>query len=141
MAIDDLRAFRDVIARMVFSFNGEMDSPKRKSYARMLDPIPVDVIESALDRLINENAAGRKFFPMPTPADLKAACAKVVAERRKAAAALHLESCDHSSHWIEIDGRLRRCPCWTRAQAAMAAIGQAIALPPMSREDQMEIGL
>ena len=97
--------------------------------------VPPMIIEEAVAKLVN---AGVTW--MPKPGDLKAACAKVMAVKRKAAAAIHLEDCDHSSHWIEIDGRLQRCPCWTRAQAAMAAVGQAIALPPASREDQMEIG-
>lgn len=131
MATDDL-AFRNAMARMVMNFNGEMDAPMRRSYARTLDGIAAPVIEEALDLLIDEVAAGRKFFPMPTPADLKAACSKVMAAKRKAAAALHLEGCDHSSHFIEVDGKNTRCPCWIRAQQAMEAVGQAIALPPAS---------
>lgn len=98
--------------------------------------VPPMIIEEAIANLVN---AGVTW--MPKPGDLKAACAKVMADKRKAAAAIHLESCDHSSHFIENTyGRLERCPCWTRAQHAMASVGQAIALPPMTREDQMEIG-
>lgn len=134
MAIDDLREWRDAYGRMVFTFGGDADMVQRKAYARAIDGIPVAIIEAAIDALINEAAAGRKFYPMPTPPDLKGMCAKVMAAKRKAAAALHLENCDHDSHFIEIDGKNQRCPCWDRAQQAMLDVGQAIALPP-ARED------
>lgn len=138
MGIDNDKDFREAIGRMTFSFNGEMDSPKRKSYARILEGIPVPFIELALDRLINENAGGRQFYPMPTPADLKAACAKVIAEARQSAfvAALGPGKCEHchGTRWksIDVEGseRLTRCDCWTGALKAMNAVAQPLALPP-----------
>jgi hypothetical protein len=91
--------------------------------------VPPEIIEEAIATIVN-----RGVIWMPKPGDLKAECAKVMAKKRKAAAAMHLENCDHSSHFIEINGRMERCPCWKRAQHAMASVGQAIALPP-ARED------
>lgn len=84
-------------------------------------------------------AGNRKWFKFPKPAELKTLAADLMAEKRAAAAAIHLEGCDHDSHFIEVDGRNKRCPCWERAQLAMQAVGQAIALPA-SREDAMELG-
>jgi hypothetical protein len=95
--------------------------------------VPAAVLEEAIASLVN---AGVKF--MPKPGELKAECAKVMATKRKAAAALHLESCDHSSQWVDGPNGLERCPCWKRAQQAMADVGQAIALPP-SREEALEV--
>ncbi len=95
--------------------------------------VPAPIIEEAIAHLIT---TGVTF--MPKPGELKAACAKVMAAKRRAVAAVHLESCDHDSHFIEVDGRNDRCPCWKRAQQAMAAVGQPIALPP-SREDASEM--
>lgn len=125
----------DMLALLCSTFRCEMDSYQKRAYVRTLGDVPGDVLLSAADLLINESAAGRKFYPMPTAPDVKGACAKVMASKRKAAAALHLEGCDHSSHFIEIDGKNKRCPCWERAQLAMESIGQAIALPP-ARDEQ-----
>lgn len=95
--------------------------------------VPAPILEEAIANLVT---AGVTW--MPKPGDLKAECAKVMAAKRKLAAALHLESCDHSSHFIENEqGQLERCPCWKRAQQAMEDVGQAIALP--AREDAAEL--
>lgn len=130
----------DLLALLCSTFRCEIDSYQKRAYVRTLADIPGDVLLAAGDQLINASAGGRKFYPMPTAPDIKGACAKVITDRRKAAAALHLEGCTHSSHWID-DGKggHERCPCWKRAQDAMASVGQPIALPP-SREDQVEIG-
>lgn len=96
--------------------------------------VPESILSEAIANLVNRGVTW-----MPKPGDLKAECAKVMALKRKAAAALHLDTCEHSSRFIDVSGRMERCPCWKRAQQAMADVGQAIALPP-SREDQMEIG-
>lgn len=96
--------------------------------------VPESILSEAIANLVN---AGITW--MPKPGDLKAECAKVMASKRKAASALHLNNCEHSSHFIEgIGGRMERCPCWKRAQQAMLDVGQAIALPP-AREDATEL--
>jgi sugar phosphate isomerase/epimerase len=92
------------------------------------------IIAEAISIMVN-----RGIEWMPKPRELKEQCAKVMAEKRKAAAALHLDGCIHSSHWIELDGVNQRCECWKRAIAAAEAVGQQIALPPMPREDQQEL--
>lgn len=104
------------------------------AYILSMQDVPPEILAAAVESLVK---AGVTW--MPKPGDLKTECAKVIAAKRKAVAAIHLDGCDHDSHFIEINGRLERCPCWVRAQDAMAAVGQAIALPP-SREDAMELG-
>lgn len=104
------------------------------AYILSMQDVPPAILEAAVEALVREGVTW-----MPKPGDLKKKCAEVMAAKRKAAAAVHLDDCGHSSHWIEIDGVQQRCPCWKRAQDAMAAVGQAISLPP-SREDAMELG-
>lgn len=95
------------------------------AYILSMQDVPPAILEAAVVRLVK---AGVTW--MPKPGELKAECAKVMSERRAAAAQLHLSECTHSSHWIEVDGAMQRCPCWTRAQQAMLEVGQALALPP-----------
>lgn len=104
------------------------------AYILSMQDVPPPILAAAVEQLVREGVTW-----MPKPGDLKKKCAEVMAAKRKEAAALHLEGCDHSSHFIEVDNRMERCPCWKRAQEAMAAVGQAIALPT-SREDAMELG-
>lgn len=104
------------------------------AYILSMQDVPPAILEAAVEQLVREGVTW-----MPKPGDLKKTCAEVMAAKRKSAAAMHLDGCEHSSHFIEIDGRMQRCPCWKRAQEAMANVGQAIALPP-SREDAVELG-
>lgn len=120
------------------TFGYEMDAWERKAYERTLKDIDGAILAEAAQVLVEQASAGRKFYPIPKAPDWKAECAKVMAAKRKLAAALHLESCEHSSHFIENDkGLLERCPCWKRAQQAMEEVGQAIQLP--AREDAAEL--
>lgn len=76
------------------------------------------------------DASEVKWFKFPKPAEMVELGARIVASRRQAAAARHLADCEHTGHFIENSlGRMERCPCWTRAQQAMADVGQPIALP------------
>lgn len=104
------------------------------AYIISMQDVPPAILEAAVASLVN---AGVTW--MPKPGDLKAECAKVMAAKRKAAAAVHLDDCEHSSHFIDGPKGLERCPCWKRAQQAMASVGQAIALPP-SHHEPLEIG-
>lgn len=133
----DRNPVNNMLALLCSNFRAELDSYQKRAYVRALDGIAGDVLLAAADLLIDEGAGGRKFYPLPNASDVKGACAKVMSDRRKQAAALHLSSCDHNSHWVEVDGKLQRCPCWQMAQHAMASVGQAIALPA-SREEQVE---
>lgn len=113
------------------TFGYEMDSWERRAYERSLDGIAPDVLVEAAKMLVDDAAAGRKFYPMPKAPDWKAACAKVIMKRQLAARQLHLANCDHPSQWIyNPETRTdERCPCWKRLQQALSAIGQ-LALPP-----------
>jgi hypothetical protein len=116
------------------TFGCELDAWERKAYERTLKGINGGVLAEAAQLLVDEAAAGRKFYPVPKAPDWKAACAKVIAKRQHAARMLHLADCDHSSQWIENEkGQLERCPCWNRLQYALTTIG-AIALPPAPGE-------
>ncbi len=77
------------------------------AYILSMQDVPPAILEAAVEQLVR---AGVTW--MPKPGDLKAECAKVMAAKRKAAAALHLESCDNDSYFIDIVGRMQRCPCW-----------------------------
>jgi hypothetical protein len=125
-----------IVASQNRNFIGK-ESARAQTYAWRLSlaDVPRPILEEAIDRLVN-----RGITWMPKPGDVKEECAKVMAEKRKAAAALFLDGCEHSSHFIEIDGKNERCDCWKRALAAAEAVGQQIALPLMSREDQQELG-
>lgn len=119
MAIDDLREFRDEMAHLVLSFGGEMDSPQRKSYARQLEPFTVEIIHAAISLLEREASAGRQFFPMPTPIDVRGACLKVLEQKRRLVREHYLANCEHASQWEHVDGKEQRCACWHAYQRAL----------------------
>lgn len=132
---EDRVAFARVIAPLVAASRTKtFTRPEATAYMLSMQDVPPSILADAVSALLQ-----RGVDWMPKPGDLKTECAKVMAAKRKAAAAVHLQGCDHSSHFIEVDGRMQRCPCWKRAQQAMSDVGQAITLPP-SREDQLELG-
>lgn len=125
---------QSLLMLFVSTFGGEVDSYVRRAYERALDGIPADVILEAADKLIDEAAGGRKFYPMPTAPDVKGACAAVMTRKRQQAFAEAVKHCDHPRQFEAIvDGegvtRYTRCSCWKRGQLAMEAAGQALALP------------
>ena len=105
------------------TFGQEIDAWERAAYERTLKDIDAGVLGEAAQLLVDQAAAGRKFYPMPKAPEWKAACATVLTNRQKAARILHLSDCPHSSQWIYNPETRRdeRCPCWTRLQAALAA--------------------
>lgn len=121
------------------TFGHEMDSWERAAYERTLKEVPASVIAEAAQLLVDQAAGGRKFYPIPKAPDWKAAAATVITRRQKAARALHLADCDHSSQWID-DGKggLERCPCWKRMQHAIEHIG-SLALPPATSEEREQL--
>ena len=132
---EDRKKFALVLAPLVgASRTKSFTRHEGTAYIMSMQDVPPAILEAAVASLVN---AGVTW--MPKPGDLKAECAKVMATKRKAAAALHLGNCEHSSHFIDGRNGLERCPCWKRAQRAMAEVGQAIALPP-SREEALELG-
>lgn len=127
--------FAKALFALATALSFDLDEPVVGVYWHAMKDLPDALrVETLLE------AGNRKWFKFPKPAELKTLAAELMAEKRKAAAAIHLESCTHSSQWTENEqGKQVRCPCWKRAQEAMERVGQAVALPP-SREDQMELG-
>lgn len=105
------------------NFGYEMDAWERRAYERTLKDIDGGVLGEAAQMLVDEAAAGRKFYPMPKAPDWKAACAKVITKRQAAARLFHLADCPHSSQWIDGPNGVERCPCWKRLQDALKTIG------------------
>lgn len=125
------------------TFRVEIDALQLRAYNRALADIADDVLLEAGDRLVVEAASGRRFYPVPTAADVKRHAAAIIAERRKHAAARALADCQHDSGWetfTDEDGfeRVKRCDCWRASRAAMARIGQPIALPASTSEEVTE---
>jgi hypothetical protein len=130
---DDRKRFATLLLPLVgASRTKSFTRAEGTAYILSMQDVPPAILEEAVVRLVR---AGVTW--MPKPGDLKTECAKVMAEKRATAARLHLSECTHSSHWIEIDGKLQRCPCWTRAQQAMLDVGHQIALPPKEDDEQV----
>lgn len=109
------------------TFGAEIDAWERKAYERTLKGIDGGVLAEAAQLLVDESAAGRKFYPLPKAPDWKAACVKVIQKRRKAIADSEkpCEVC-HGSRWQDTPNGLTRCECHTRLMAAMDAAGQLL---------------
>ena len=132
---------RDALAFLAVEFRTEVDSPQRRSYERVLDDVKdlPDVLMEGAQLLVNQAAAGRKFYPMPMAHDWKAACAKVIEVMRMKAWIDATKHCDHPRYFEELtaeDGtsRLERCSCWKRGKLAMDATCKPLALPAVSDE-------
>jgi hypothetical protein len=127
---------RDAVAFLAVEFRTEVDAPQRRAFERTLAELAKqpEILLAGAERLVNEAAKGRQFYPMPLAHDLKGACAKIIAAKHAEAARLHLADCDHSSHYIEEPDRAgilraKRCPCWVRYETAKQLIGQPLSLP------------
>lgn len=129
---------KDMLALLCSTFRCQIDSYQKRAYVRALSDVPGDVLLAAADALINESAAGRKFYPMPTAPDVKGACAKEIRKRRAAIVA-QMPSCEqcHGSRWknITVDGvdYVTRCDCFLALQKAIDAVGKPLALPAVGK--------
>lgn len=110
------------------------------AFVQCLRDCPRAVVAEAVTGLVE-----RGLTWMPKPGELKAACAHLVAEKRRAAwlATLASDCPDcHGSRWREVSvnsvPRMTRCACWTAAMQAVDRVGQPLALP-QSREDRDEV--
>jgi len=97
--------------------------------------VPRPVLEEAITRLLVRGVTW-----MPKPGEVKAECATVMAEKRKAAMASHLAGCSHPRHFEEfVDPqgiiRNRKCACWLRALDAADLVGPPIALLPQGTRE------
>jgi len=122
------------------TFGYEMDAWERAAYERTLKDISADILAEAAQMLVDEAAAGRKFYPLPKAPDWKAAAAKVLNNRRKAAQLEQLKNCQHlTGHWREVivNGvtRMARCECWEAGKAAADRIGAPLELPAVASDE------
>lgn len=134
-------AVKQGLAFMTATFRAELDKPQVRAYVRALKDVPPDVLMDAAQLLIDEAAAGRKFYPMPLAPDWKGACAKVINQRR-AVALKALGACAicDGTRWLEkeVDGvkRLTRCYCFVKLLADADAVGKPLSLPPARDDDE-----
>lgn len=129
------------LALLTSTFRAELDSYQVRAYQRALKGLPADVVLPACDRLIDEAAAGRQFFPMPTAPQWKEACAKIIEAKRKEAFRLGTAGCEHPSFMEEYQDErgvswTRRCACYQRGKLAMAAVGEPLALPSWTEPEE-----
>ncbi len=131
--------FGESILLLATALGFDLDEAVIGVYWHALKDVPSDLrVETLLE------AANRKWFKFPTPADLKKIAAELIETRRKEAFRESLPAdCPDcgGSRWrpVTIDGveRLERCGCWQAAKKAMERVGQPIALPP-SRDEHTE---
>jgi hypothetical protein len=107
-----------------------------RAWVLALAEIPQAVLEPGVARLLT--TCGKW---MPAPSDLRAACAEVVAERRRALAERHAAmlatcECSGAAGWVEVDGAMARCSCWRAGMALYEGMPEPIALPA-AREDEV----
>jgi hypothetical protein len=140
----DHRAMAQLLAPLVVaSQNRNFISPeaaKAQTYTWRLTlaDVPPAILEEAIGRIVL-----RGITWMPKPGEVKDECAKVLAEKRKAAMVLHLGHCDHSSHYEEFTDRngvtrTRRCACWRRALTAADQVGLPIQAPARELAERSE---
>lgn len=131
------------LAYLVSTFRAEVDSWQVRAYTKALAGIDAETVMAAAESLIDQAAAGRKFFPLPTAPEWKAACAAVIKTKRQDAFRLGTAGCDHPSFMesYQDDQGLqwtRRCACYERGKQWMAAAGQPLALPPVTSDDDRD---
>jgi hypothetical protein len=129
---------RDAVAFLAVNFQKmDMEAPTTRSYERALKDLAnePEILQQAVELLIDEAANGRPFYPIPKPADLKGACAKVIEVKRLKAFCDAAGVCDHSPKFFEEiereDGStvLQRCSHWKIGRAEMEKIAKPLSLP------------
>jgi hypothetical protein len=129
---------RDAVAFLAVNFQKmDMEAPTTRSYERALKDLAEEpaILQQAVELLIDEAANGRQFYPIPKPADLKGACAKVIEVKRLKAFCDAAGVCDHSPKFFEEiereDGStvLQRCSHWKIGRAEMEKIAKPLSLP------------
>jgi hypothetical protein len=129
---------RDAVAFLAVNFQKmDMEAPTTRSYERALKDLAEQpaILQQAVELLIDEAANGRQFYPIPKPADLKGACAKVIEVLRLKAFVDAAGVCDHQPKFFEeitrADGstELKRCSHWRIGKAEMEKIAKPLELP------------
>ena len=131
------------LAYLVSTFRAEVDSWQVRAYTKALAGIDAETVMAAAEHLIDQAAAGRKFYPLPTAPEWKAACATVIKTRRQDAFKLGTSGCDHPSFMESYQDAqgvqwTRRCGCYQRGQQLMAAAGQPLALPAVTLDEDQD---
>jgi hypothetical protein len=106
-----------------------------RAWILSLPEVPAEVLEAGVARLLETGTSW-----MPRPADLRIACAAVVAERHKALAPKAAEIVAEclqcmGTTWETVKGedgieRVKRCGCKARVLALYEGLPEPIALPP-----------
>jgi hypothetical protein len=122
------------LALLMATFRAELDTYQVRAYQRALQDVPADVVLLACDHLIDQAAAGRKFYPTPTAPEWKQACAVVIETKRRKAFRLGTSGCEHPSFMesYKDDAGVqwtRRCECYKLGKQLMEAAGVTLALP------------
>lgn len=128
------RAIRNGLALLTASLRHGVDEFQVRAYLKLMAKIPPEIITLGAERLSTE--AGRRFFP--SVPEWLAACADIVDERRKAAAAQARalqEDCPecHGSGWADAEGpnAVISCRCKTRAIELVQAAGEPLQRPAL----------
>ena len=134
---------QSALAYLVSTFRAEVDSWQVRAYTKALAGIDAETVMAAAEHLIDQAAAGRKFYPLPTAPEWKAACVAVINTKRQDAFRLGTQGCDHPSFmesYQDAQGRewTRRCDCYQRGQQLMAAAGQPLALPAVTLDEDQD---
>ena len=62
------------LAYLVSTFRAEVDSWQVRAYTKALAGIDAETVMAAAEHLIDQAAAGRKFYPLPNAPAWKEAC-------------------------------------------------------------------
>lgn len=112
-----------------------------QAWIMQLHDVPRDILEEGFARVF-----GLGITWMPKPGEVRAACAAVVDDRRRAVAAQAralMEQCDicspHNRGWVEVGGpgghtHVQRCDCYKAAMALGDSQPARLALPPAREE-------
>lgn len=134
---------KNALAYLVATFRSEVDTYQARAYERALAGIPGEVVMAAAEHLIDQAAAGRKFYPMPTAPEWKEACSKVIETKRREAFQIGVSGCEHPRFLDEYQDDkgvwwTRRCACYERGKQLMAAAGEPLALPSYTEPERPE---
>lgn len=134
---------KNALAYLVATFRSEVDSYQARAYERALKDVAGEVVMAAAEQLINQAAAGRKFYPMPTAPEWKEAAAQVIATKRREAFQIGVAGCEHPQFMESYRDEqgvewTRRCACYQRGKQLMAAAGEPLALPNYTEPERVE---
>ncbi len=125
--------FGVIIAELAAAMGKPLDQVTLGAYFKVLKDVPVGLFQAASEQMMRSS---REFFPKA--GELLAACELY---RRQFIAAHPYQGCidcEHSRGWIELEGRMHRCGCWTRHRAQLETWGVGKALAELPGEEQAQ---